>query len=365
MGFSEILRALATAVNEREAAKAFGVDWRERKAATLADTAERARKTHQAGAEWTAKLRAAQDLYPGLSPEDALAKQEAEDVGLAREVQRAVIGLRGAQAFHAMQPPRELADKGFDTIESGGRIYGFNKTTGEKGADLGPGKPERAPTIQIVQTPEGYAAVPKVLGGKPVAVPGVGGGGQLQPKPTEGSMTAAGQLADMYEAVKNLDSGYEGIKGKLGILHGAGPRAAVGEFLGSDPELVAYRNEAQRLFNMVYVNSGKQINERTELPILKSYLPRINQDAGVFFANLQRFKRGVEAIISARRLGRYLSPDELRQEAEGGGSNPADTISPNDVFGLPGGQQLGDTNATKTVGGVTYRKVAGGWQRVQ
>lgn len=112
MDIAELLKMLLTASNESEAAKAFGPDWREKRraaedthAGSLDDQAMNAVKMKQATGSWDAKLKAAQQLFPELSPEDAMAKVESEGIDLDRQAKKAVIGLHAAQSFRALQPP--------------------------------------------------------------------------------------------------------------------------------------------------------------------------------------------------------------------------------------------------------------------
>jgi len=177
----------------------------------------------------------------------------------------------------------------------------------------------------------------------PVSGPGAGmpglEGGQLQPKPTDMTKQFSGQLADMSASVDNLREMLPQTRDKLGLMRGAGVRGSVGQYLGTDQDLVALRNEAKRLFDLVYIKSGKQINER-EMGILKSYLPDINQHPDVFAANLERFAKTLEAIKKARGLG---APSSGPGPGPGRSSDPSlegiTSDLPGGGWNPPGGRQ--------------------------
>lgn len=216
--------------------------------------------------------------------------------------------------------------------------------------------PSKQPRGQVVTTPKGVFIVDPVTGtSKPVTMPG--GSEQMQ-KPTEGTLQATSQLGDMATAVQNIRTMLSSNPGlSTGAMRGAGIRAAIGSYTGTDRDLVTLRNEASRLFDLVYLKSGKQINPN-EQAILARYLPDVNQDPQVFADNLNRFMVTLEQIAKARNIdlgqftGGAAAPSPVPAPTAPGSLGAGDFPEINDMAGfeqLPIGEFF-------SKGGRVYRK---------
>lgn len=194
----------------------------------------------------------------------------------------------------------------------------------------------------IVTTPTGDVfRVPKAGG---PATPVMTEDGSPLQKPTQGTLDAKAVLSDMFASVGNIRNILR--KKTVGTGPGAKLMAGFTEMTGiGAQDRVTLRNEAARLYDLVYLKSGKTINPN-EQKILGQYIPDITQDDETFINNVERFVQTLTNIATARGL-------DLREFADmtGGVSEAQEISDPAQFQGLPVG-------ASFLRGGKRYRKTS-------
>jgi hypothetical protein len=182
-----------------------------------------------------------------------------------------------------------------------------------------------------VETPEGFAYVPKAPGGAAIPVMGAGGEqlkGVSGGKATEGERKAATLLSRMQLAQTQMDQGKEGMPG---FLTSVSPRVGL-------PEERKRTEDAQLDFldAALTLATGAAYTEFQLKSAMQAYFPRFGDDATTIAEKEIRRQNLMEAArISAGSMGGAVPAVPATPAAGGGG---AARPSLGNIFQRPGGR---------------------------
>lgn len=175
-----------------------------------------------------------------------------------------------------------------------------------------------APTVYVGTTGTGEPILTGGTKGKPeLKTPPVPGGGRIEPKPTampSEMVVAEQQIATLQNTLDRVNSNYDAsyvgpVAGRLG--------AVKEQWTGiPDKQAMFYADLAQVNNSLVYLMSGKQINEEEYKRLLKQ-LPVATLPEGVFKSRMKVFKSTLESIIEERHKNmksRGVQPKETKNK---------------------------------------------------
>ena len=229
--------------------------------------------------------------------------------------------LKGGETFAQTMSPAEIANLG---------IARGNLAVAQGGLGLRQQEFARS-AFDRVETPEGFAYVPKAPGGMAMPVMGAGGEqlkGVSGGKATEGERKAATLLSRMQLAQTQMD---QGTKGAPGFLTSMTPRVGL-------PEERKRVEDAQLDFldSALTLATGAAYTEFQLKGAMQSYFPKFGDDATTIAEKELRRKNLMEAArISAGTMSGAVPPIGGGGASGGGG---ATRPSLGNIFGTPGGR---------------------------
>jgi hypothetical protein len=225
--------------------------------------------------------------------------------------------LKGGETFAQTMTPTDIANL---------KVSQGNLAVAQGGLNLRQQEFNRS-AFDRVETPEGFAYVPKAPGGAAVPVMGASGEqlkGVSGGKATEGERKAATLLSRMQLAQTQMD---QGTKGAPGFLTSITPRVGL-------PEERKRVEDAQLDFldAALTLATGAAYTEFQLKGAMQSYFPKFGDDAATIAEKELRRKNLLEAAkISAGTVGGAVPP-----AGGGAGGGGAARPSLNNIFGTPG-----------------------------
>jgi len=229
--------------------------------------------------------------------------------------------LKGGETFAQTMSPTEIANL---------KVAQGNLAVAQGGLGLRQQEFARS-AFDRVETPEGFAYVPKAPGGMAMPVMGAGGEqlkGVSGGKATEGERKAATLLSRMQLAQTQMD---QGTKGAPGFLTSMTPRVGL-------PEERKRVEDAQLDFldSALTLATGAAYTEFQLKGAMQSYFPKFGDDATTIAEKELRRKNLMEAArISAGTMSGAVPP--IGGGGAGGGGG-ATRPSLGNIFGTPGGR---------------------------
>ena len=229
--------------------------------------------------------------------------------------------LKGGETFAQTMSPTEIANL---------KVAQGNLAVAQGGLGLRQQEFARS-AFDRVETPEGFAYVPKAPGGMAMPVMGAGGEqlkGVSGGKATEGERKAATLLSRMQLAQTQMD---QGTKGAPGFLTSMTPRVGL-------PEERKRVEDAQLDFldSALTLATGAAYTEFQLKGAMQSYFPKFGDDATTIAEKELRRKNLMEAArISAGTMSGAVPPIGGGGASGGGG---ATRPSLGNIFGTPGGR---------------------------